>query len=274
MQLRVRGPGHLALALGTAGLGILCLVYGDFAPQWQPVPPSFPWQQGLAYASGAVLLSGSIGLLLPRLASRAALGLTAYQSIWVLSVVATVPKVLRAPTSLARWLGFCEGLAEAVAAALGCFTLCALLVAEGAPLRIAFIGSRRSMRTAEILFGASCVAFGLSHFAYADFTADMIPHWLPARTGLVYVTGACHIAAGLALMTTVFARLAATLEALMLGAFVLLVHVPSFASSPEWAPSRQIQWTELCLALLIAGSAGVVATSIRNRAWGWRRRGG
>ncbi len=273
MQLRVLGPGHLALALGTAGLGILCLVYRDFAPQWQPVPPWFPWQHGLAYASGAVLLSGSIGLFLPRVAARAALGLTAYQLVWVLTVLATVPKVLRAPTSLARWLGFGEGLAEAVAAALGCFTLCVLLAAErGSP--VAFVGSRRSMRTVEVLFGASCVAFGLSHFAYADFTADMIPHWLPARGGLVYVTGACHIAAGLALVTTVFARLAATLEALMLGAFVLLVHVPSFAASPEWAPSRQIQWTELCLALLIAGSAGVVATSIRNRAWGWRPRRG
>lgn len=273
MQRRVRGPGHLALAMGTAGLGVLCLVYGDFAPQWQPVPPWLPWQHGIAYASGAVLLAGSIGLLVPRLASRAALGLTAYQAIWVLAVLATVPKVLRAPTSLARWLGFGEGLGEAVAAALGCYTLCALLVAEGAPPRLASIGGRRSMRAVEVLFGASCVAFGLAHFAYADFTATMIPHGFPARTGLVYVTGACHIAAGLALVTTVLARLAATLEALMLGAFVLLVHLPSFASSPEWAPSRQVQWTELCLAVLIAGSAGVVATSLRDRGWGWTRRG-
>lgn len=128
------------------------------------------------------------------------------------------------------------------------------------------------MRIAEVLLGASCVAFGLSHFAYADFTAGMIPHWLPARTGLAYFTGACHIAAGLALVTTVLARLAATLEALMLGAFVVLVHVPSFVSAPEWAPSRQMQGTELGLALLIAGCAGVVATSLRNRPWGWGRK--
>lgn len=268
--MRVRGPGHLALALGIVGLGILCLAYGGFPAQWQPVPPWFPWRRGFAYASGAVLLSGGIGLLFPRVAWRAALALTAYQLIWV---VAQAEGALPSLTSIGRWLGFCEALAEALGAAVGCFTLSALLVAEGAHPRFAFIGSRRSMRAAEVLFGLSCVGFGLAHFAYADFTAAMIPQWLPARTGLAYVTGVCHIAAGLALITTVFARLAATLEALMLAAFVLLVHLPSLASSPEWAPTRQIQGTELCLGLLLAGSAGVVAMSLRHRPWGFRREG-
>jgi uncharacterized membrane protein len=261
---RVRGPGHLALALSTAGLGILCLVYGDFTPDWQPVPPWFP-RHAFAYASGAVLLSGGVGVLLPRLASRAALALTAYQAIWVVAVVAQSQKLLPRLTTIGAWLGVCESLGEALAAALGCFTLWTLLVVDGAPPRLAFLGGRRSMRTVEVLFGASCVAFGLAHFAFADFTATMIPSWLPARTWLVYATGACHIAAGLALITTVFARVAATLEAIMLGSFVLLVHVPSLASSPQWAPSRQLQWTELCLALLIAGSAALLARSLRNR---------
>ena len=44
------------------------------------------------------------------------------------------------------------------------------------------------------------VVFGLSHFAYADFTASMIPAWMPARLILAYVTGAAHLAAGAALL--------------------------------------------------------------------------
>jgi uncharacterized membrane protein len=263
VQLRERRPEHLALALGVAGLGVSCLVYGEFVPQWRPVPPWFPWRHGFAYASGAVLLAGGVGLLVPRLASRAALALTAYNVIWF--VAEAQRGAASGLTSVTRWLGFFEGVAEALAAAVGCFTLCALLVADGAPPRLAFLRSRRSMRAAQVLFGVSCIAFGLSHFAYADFTAGMIPRGLPARTGLAYLTGVCHIAAGLALITTVLARLAATLEALMLGVFVLVVHLPSFASSPRWAPSRQIQWTELCLALVIAGCAGVVARSVRDR---------
>jgi uncharacterized membrane protein len=269
VKLHVRGPAHLALALGIAGLGVACLVYGDFVPQWQPVPPWFPWRHGFAYASGVVLLAGGIGLLVPRLASRAALALAVYQAIWFAAEAQRGAG--SGLTSVARWLGFFEGVAEALAAAVGCFTLYTLLVGEGARPRLALVGSRRSRRALEILFGASCVAFGLSHFAYADFTAGMIPHWLPARTALAYLTGVCHIAAGLAIITTLFARLAATLEAVMLGLFVLVVHLPSFASSPRWAPSRQIQWTELCLAVLIAGSAGIVAMSLRDRPWRWRR---
>jgi uncharacterized membrane protein len=263
VKLRVRGPAYLALALGVVGLGICCLAYGDFVPQWQPVPPWFPWRHSFAYASGAVLLGGGVCLLVPRLPSRAALALTAYDVIWFAAEAQRGAG--SGLTSVAHWLGFFEGIAEALAAAVGCFMVSALLVAEGAAPRLAFLGSRRSIRTAQVLFGASCIAFGLSHFAYADFTAGMIPRWFPARTGLVYLTGICHIAAGLAIITTVLARLAATLEALMLGIFVLVVHLPSFASSPRWAPSLQIQATELCLSLLIACSAGVVATSFPDR---------
>jgi uncharacterized membrane protein len=126
------------------------------------------------------------------------------------------------------------------------------------------------MRVARISFGASCVVFGLAHFAYADFTAGMIPRWLPARLGLAYFTGACHVAAGLGMVSGVFARLAATLEALMLGSFVLLVHIPSIvlAPAPKWAPSPQSQWAELLLAWVIAASAGMVATSLTSRRTG------
>ncbi len=269
MQRTSPGAAHLALALGTVGLGTLCLGYGSFVPQWQPVPPGFPWQRGLAYASGAVLVAGGIGLCVPRLAWRAALALTVYQSIWV---AATARGIAPNLASLGRWLGFCEGLGEALTAMLGCYTLGALLGADGAPRRLAFMGGRRSRRAVRVLFGACCLAFGLAHFAFADFTATMIPPWLPARTGLVYLTGACHVAAALALVTTVLARLAATLEAVMLGAFVLLVHLPGFATSPAWAPSRQVQWTELCLGVLLAGAAGVVADSLGDRPWGVRRR--
>ena len=47
----------------------------------------------------------------------------------------------------------------------------------------------------------------------------------------------------------------------MLGSFVLLVHVPTLvvAPPPEWAPSPQIQWTELFIAWVIAASAGIAA---------------
>jgi uncharacterized membrane protein len=266
--LRARGPAHIAFAVGISGLGILCLVYGNFAEQWQSVPSWLPWPRGLAYGSGAVLLAGGIGLFFNQTAARCALALTAFQLIWVLVRGASV---LRHFASIGFWQGFCEGLAILT----GSWILRALLVRAGGLRRIGLIDGERAMGVARVLFGVSCVVFGLSHFAYADFTAQMIPRWLPARLGLAYLTGICHLVAGLAILSSLFARLAATLEALMLSSFVLLVHIPSvvFAPPPQWAPSPQVQWTELLLAWVMAASAGLVATSLADHPWVLRWRG-
>ena len=263
VSLRAWGPAHVGFAVGISGLGVLCLVYGDFAEQWQSVPRWLPWPRGLAYGSGAILLAGGMGLLFERTAARCALALTALQLLWVLVRGAGVVPHL---TSIGPWQGFCEGLAILT----GSWILWASLARAGDPLRIRLLDGEHAMRVARLLFGASCVVFGLAHFAYADFTAEMIPRWLPARLWLAYLTGACHVAAGLGILSSLVARLAATLEALMLSSFVLLVHVPSIAVAPPpgWAPSPQIQWTELLLASVLAASAGIVATSLSDRRWG------
>jgi uncharacterized membrane protein len=246
--VHVLKAGRLALAAATAGLGIVSLAFADFALQWQPVPATLPARHALALASGAFLVACGVALALDRFAARAAIALSAYQTIWV---VARATEPIAAPASIGRWLGF----AEALALLIGSFLLCA--AADRAEVR----------RTARIVFGACCVVFGLSHFKYADFTAGMIPPWLPARTALAYVTGACHLAAGLALITSVQARLAARLEALMLASFVLLVHAPTLVAMPPpaWAPSSQVQWVALFIALAMTGSAAVVSSDPRSR---------
>jgi hypothetical protein len=45
------------------GLGILALIFGDFALVWQPVPAWIPGRPALAYGSGLVMVFGGIGLL-------------------------------------------------------------------------------------------------------------------------------------------------------------------------------------------------------------------
>jgi uncharacterized membrane protein len=244
---------RVAFAVGIAALGFLCLSYGGFAEQWQSVPSWVPWPRGLAYASGALLLAGGTGLLFQRTAARCALALASYLLIWVLVRGVAIPLHV---TSVGHWYA----LGESLAPMIGAWSLWASLVPAGEPMRMSLVGDS-AMRVACILFGASCVVFGLAHFAYAAFTAEMVPRWLPRRMGLVYLTGGCHVAAGLGMIGSIRARLAATLEAIMLGSFVLLVHVPSLvvAPPPEWAPSPQIQWTELLIAWVIAASAGIVA---------------
>jgi hypothetical protein len=53
---------------------------------------------------------------------------------------------------------------------------------------------------------------------------------------------------------------------MMLSLFGVLVWLPSFFAqpAPKWAPTAQIQWSETLLTFLLAGSAWIVAASLRN----------
>jgi uncharacterized membrane protein YphA (DoxX/SURF4 family) len=132
----------------------------------------------------------------------------------------------------------------------------------------------RTVRAAQALFGLSCVFYGWSHFAYADYTAGMVPTWLPGRLGFAYFTGLGHIAAGIGVLIGILPRLAATLEAIMMSSFGLLVWMPSFVANPrpEWATPPKNQWSEIVVNLLLAASAWIVAASLRNRPWGFAAR--
>jgi uncharacterized membrane protein YphA (DoxX/SURF4 family) len=95
----------------------------------------------------------------------------------------------------------------------------------------------------------------------------MVPTALPSHLGFAYFTGLGHIAAGLAIIVGILPRLAATLEAIMMSLFALLVWVPSFFAQPrpKWATPPEHQWLELVMTLVVAASAWIVATSLASR---------
>ena len=102
----------------------------------------------------------------------------------------------------------------------------------------------------------------------------MVPSWLPGPLGFAYFTGAGHVAAGIAVIVGILPRLAATLEAIMMSLFGLLVWMPSlFAQpTPKWATPPLNQWTEIAVNVLLAASAWIAADSLRNRPWGFASR--
>ena len=127
------------------------------------------------------------------------------------------------------------------------------------------VASERAVRAAQVLFGLTCVFYGWSHFAYADYTASMVPTWLPGRLAFAYFTGLGHIAAGIGIVFRIVPRVVAAthLEAIMMSLFGLLVWVPSFFAQPRpsWATPPQNQWSELVVSLVLAACAWLVAAS-------------
>jgi len=230
----------LPYGLGAMGLGVLGLVVGDFALQWQPVPKNLPAREALAYLSALLLIAGGLAAAWRRTAAWGALGLGLMYGVWVVAL--HLPTALSGkPSDIGAW----NAVAEALALSLGGLTAWAALARPG----LAPIGRR--------LFGLCPVIFALAHFGYASFTASMVPGWLPAPLFWAYLTGTCHLAGGLALIAEVRARLAATLLATMYGLFALILHLPRVVA----APGERIEWTMLFIATSLAGAAWCVATS-------------
>lgn len=231
---------RLIYGLGAIGLGVLGFVVGDFALQWQPVPKGVAGREILAYLSAALLLAGGLATVWSRTAAWGALGLGVMYGVWVVAL--HMPNALaNRPNDLAAW----NAVAEALALALGG------LAGWGIAHRPDW-GER-----AGRLFGLCPVIFGLAHFGYAKFTASMIPAWLPAPLFFAYLTGACHMAGGLALIAGVVPRLAATLLAAMYATFALILHLPRVIA----APGERIEWTMLFIAVSLTGAAWIVRSA-------------
>ena len=228
-------------ALGAILLGAVGIWFHDFAMQWQPVPKGLPGYTPLVYVSAALLIAGGAAILSGGKRERlGALVLAAFFGLWVVA--------LHLPNALAgyRHIGAWNGPAEWTFATMGGVAL----FASGA-------GTLRGtlVRISRILAGASCIVFGLAHFNYIDFTASMVPAWIPPnQTFWAWATGAGHLAAGLALVTGIQTRLAATLEAAMMASFVVLLHIPLVVA----APGQHANWIMLAVASTFTGAAWLV----------------
>jgi uncharacterized membrane protein len=244
-------------AAGLAGLGLLSLLNGDFALAWQPVPPDLPFRVPLAYLSGAILLGGGSALLVPRTSRVAAWLLAAFMLSWLLLLQA--PRVVASPLDVGAWLGF----AETMVLVTGGWMI-AIVVSRGEADhgRGRFV-STRSAATARILYAVALPLIGLSHFKYAEATASMIPTWIPGRLFFAYLTGAGHVAAGVALLLGLVPRLAAEAEATMISGFVVLLHVPAVIAEP----GSRLQWTMLCVATALASGCWAIASSYNTVRW-------
>ena len=248
---RSQQPALALFAVGMIGLGILALVNGDFALVWQPVAPWVPGRTVLAYASGLIMLFGGIGLLFRTTTAWSARILFPYLILWTLL---KVPALVVAPQIEGVWLGF----GELGALLAGGWVLFATLAEIPPDSPLAFAAGERGLRIARILFALSIIPIGLGHLFYVKQTADLVPHWLPFRTGWAWLTGLGQIACGLGILFSVLAGVAAIAEACMISLFALLVWGPAVLA----APKDRFPWTAFLISWAIAAAAWVVAQAI------------
>ena len=243
--MRIASWGRAIFAATMIALGIIGFLQGSFPSTWTGVPTAVPAHSALAYLSALISVLCGTGLLWERTALLASRVLLFYLLLWLL--LFRVSHIPIAPKSVDTWWGLGDT---------------AVMVAAAWALYASFAGDDRSLRIARLLYGLALIPFGIAHFTNLNDTAPLVPSWLPWHVGFAYFTGAAFIAASLAILTGVFARLAATLSVWQLGLFTLLVWAPVVVTGAT-AP----QWTEFVTSWVLTAAASVVADSYRGVPW-------
>ena len=248
--MRIASASHVVLAAIMIAIGIVGLIKGNFTPVWDPMPQA---SHALAYPCSFISLTTGIGLLCQRTAAAAARVLFACLLLWLLLL--RVPNIILSPTFGVFWPGF--ETAEVVA---GSWVLYTWFAADWDKQSLGFVTGNTGLRIARVLYGVALIFFGFAHFFDLKDTVSLVPGWLPWHVAWAYFTGGAFIAAGVAVLIDVYARLAASLSALQMGMFTLLVWVPIVATGSKDA----FQWSETFVSAALTASGWVVADSYRG----------
>ena len=233
---------------GMIGFGAISLVLSDAVPDIEPLPAWVSAHALVGIVTAVVLIAAGLALVVGRWTSQAAITLATFLSLWVVAL--HLPRFIAAPKDPGAWVPAAEVLALAAAAWL--------LVSTHRNGDV----WRRVALVARLIFGATFLAFGFSHYLYHQYVESVIPSWIPAHGFFAYATGTAHAAAGLSLLTGIQARLAATLLAVMFGSWVVVLHIPRVIA----AQGNKNEWTSLFVAVAMCGGAWIVSMAVGRRA--------
>lgn len=106
----------------------------------------------------------------------------------------------------------------------------------------------------RIVFAVPFAIFGMMHFMAAGDMAGMVPAWVPGGVFWVYVTGMALIAAAISIISKKQIYLVSVLLAVLLGVFVMTIHLPAVLGGDQMAMGGMLKDISLAGgALLIAG---------------------
>ena len=242
--------GRMFYAIGLMGIGIQHFIFADFIDVMVPFWPAWiPGRPFWAYAAGAALIAAGAAILLGKHARTVAAWSGA--AILLLVVLEHIPGQLAAnPAHLGVWTNAFKALTFGGGAWVVAGSLDGSASTLPRPLE-------RVMPLGSLFLPVTSVAFGIDHFVYPDFVASLVPSWIPGHLFWTHFAGVALIAAGVAMIVRIQARLASFLLGAMIFLWVILLHIPRSIADPSGGKGNE--WTSVFEALAFSGIAFILA---------------
>lgn len=237
----LRKVGRLLFFLPIACFGLQHIFYAaTVGPSL--TPPWIPFNRALVALLGALLLFGGVGLF-TRYAGWSA-GLLAI--VFLIPIVLFyVREIIQHPRDLILF---------ALCFELLCMSAGALMLMQSSDHAV---HSAMALAVPRIILGVALLEFGAQHFVFLKPFSKLVPAWMPGHAALTIFVGCALIAAGLALLTNVQVRLAATLLGVMFLIFVVTLHIPRILHAPHSAD----EWTSGLVAVAMSGISWITAST-------------
>jgi uncharacterized membrane protein len=255
---RVIGTGRAFFSIGLIGMGIQHFFFRRFVPMVVPAWPTWvPGRLFWVFLVGTILIAGGGAILA---GVRARLAATLLGALLLLSFL-----LLHIPANLRSGVSSVEGWADALTA----LTLAGggLVVAGTLPQLPAGSGRGNPIGWLETLIPLGMyplafmvIVFGIDHFLHVAFVSSLVPAWIPGPVFWTWFAGAALIAAGVAMIVRVRARLAATLLGTMVFIWVLILHIPRAIADPYSGVGGE--WTSVFEALAESGIAFILGETL------------
>ena len=255
--MRIASVGHGVFAAVMIAIGVIGLIKPEYAAIWDGIPKALPGRELLPYLSALVALACGIGLLWPRTAALAARVLLAYLLLWMLIFKGRF--IILYPLQEGPY----QSAGENAVIVAGAWVLYTWFADDWDKKRLAFATGEKGVRIARVFYGLAMFGFGFSHFAFLDNTTSLIPVWLGWPVFWAYFTGTAYLLAGVAVLTGVWARLAATLAAVQMASFLLLVWFPIFLAGKM----TDFNWGEIVVNFALVAGGWVVSESYGSEPW-------
>ncbi|MGA9773620.1 MAG: hypothetical protein WBV94_31610 [Blastocatellia bacterium] len=213
--------GRLLIAIPMIAFGVQHFVYMDFVTRVFPrLPAWIPGHRFLATLFGAFLIAAGAAIITGKAARLAALVLGG--ALLLSFVLLYIPLLIANPYLGGLW----TGSGKALAMAGGSFLVACSFPNPSLRPSAVVKALERFIPLSRFFLGAFLILCGVQHFIYLEFVATLVPSWIPGHLFWTCFTGVALIAGGIGIIIPMTARLAASMTAIMIFLWVVLLHIP------------------------------------------------